>query len=71
MNVPLWDLKKKDYNIIFKATERGFLAHKTILTVRRSVFESLSRKEMKEKATDIIHIVDCEPSPFSSCRYFL
>lgn len=64
-------LKQEDCDVVLKVKGLEFLAHKTILRARSTVFASTFRNEMKEKATGVVDIEDCDPSSFSDFLCFL
>ena len=64
-------LNQEHCDVIIKVREREFKAHKNILSARSPVFSSTFRNEMKEKATGVINIEDCDPSSFSDFLCFL
>ena len=64
-------LSKEDCDVIIKVKGEEFPAHRAILRARSSVFASTFRYDMKERATGIIEIEDCDPSSFSDFLSFL
>lgn len=75
-NKLLFDLKdlflnKEDCDVVLKVKGEEFLAHKNILKARSSVFKSTFCTDMKEKATGVVEIEDCDPSCFSNFLCFL
>lgn len=57
--------------MVIKVKGQEFPAHKTILKARSSVLASTFSTDMKEKATGILEIDDCDPSSFSDFLCFL
>lgn len=64
-------LKQENCDVIIKVKGQEFLAHRTILTARSPVFASTFKNDMKEKATGMVEIEDCDPSSFSDFLCFL
>ena len=64
-------LKKENCDIVIKAQGQEFPAHKTILAARSPVLASTFRNDMREKATGVLDIVDCDPSSLSDFLCFL
>lgn len=57
--------------MVIKVKGQEFPAHKTILKARSSVLASTFSTDMKEKATGILEIHDCDSSSFSDFLCFL
>lgn len=64
-------LKQEDCDVIIKVKGQEFPAHRAILKARSPVFDSTLRNDMKEKATGVIDIEDCDPITFSDFLSFL
>lgn len=64
-------LNKEDCDVIIKVKGSEFPAHKVILKARSPVFASTFRHDMKENATGIVEIEDCDPSCFFDFLVFL
>ena len=64
-------LKKEDCDVLLKVQGHKFEAHKIILKARSPVLASTFRNDMKEKATGVVDIEDCDPSSFSDFLCFL
>lgn len=64
-------LKKENCDVVIKVKGQEFPAHKIILEARSPVFASTFRNDMKERATGIVEIEDCDPSCFSNFLCFL
>lgn len=64
-------LKQENCDVIIKVKGQEFLAHRNILAARSPVFASTFKSDMKEKATGIVDIEDCDPSSFSDFLCFL
>ena len=64
-------LSQEDCDVTINVKGREFSAHRNILKARSPVFASTFRNEMKEKATGVIDIEDCDPSSFSDFLCFL
>ena len=58
-------------DVTFKVKDEEFRLHKFILSGRNSYFNSMFKTEMKEKATGIVAIDDCEPGVFRSFIHFV
>lgn len=64
-------LKQEDCDVIIKVKGQEFPAHRSILSARSPVFASTFRNDMKERATGVIDIEDCDPSSFLDFLCFL
>lgn len=64
-------INKEDCDAVIKVKGEEFPVHKAILKARSSVFKSTFRTDMKEKATGIVEIDDCDPSSFSNFLCYL
>lgn len=58
-------------DVVLRVKGQEFPAHRAILTARSPVFASAFRSDMKEKATGIVDIEDCDDSTFPSFLRFL
>lgn len=64
-------LNREGCDVVFRVKGQKFPAHKAILIGRCPVFAATFRNNMKEKATGIVDIKDCDPSSFSDFLCFL
>ena len=64
-------LNQVDCDVIMNVKGQEFLAHRNILGARSPVFASTFTNDMKERATGIVNIDDCDPSSFSDFLCFL
>lgn len=64
-------LKREDCDVILKVQGQDFPAHRNILRARSPVFASTFRNDMRERATGIVDIEDCDPFSFSDFLCFL
>lgn len=63
--------QQEDCDVIIKVQGQEFRAHRIILKARSPVFASTFRIDMKEKATGVVDVEDCDPSTFSDFLSFL
>lgn len=63
--------QKEDCDVIIKVKGVEFPAHRIILKARSPVLASTFRTDMKEKATGVVDVEDCDPSTFSDFLSFL
>ena len=64
-------LKQEDCDVVISVKGLEFPAHRVILKARSPVFDSAFRHDMKEKASGVLNIEDCDSSTFLDFLSFL